>query len=60
MDGASPASPVFDRWTTLKDAFSMLLASDVQAGIVLDDAGCVRGLVTADMITERMRTTATT
>jgi osmoprotectant transport system ATP-binding protein len=58
VDGASPASPVFDRWTTLKDAFSMLLASDVQAGIVLDDAGCVRGLVTADMITERMRTTA--
>jgi osmoprotectant transport system ATP-binding protein len=54
-DDTSPASPIFDRWTTLKDAFSMLLATDVQAGIVVDDAGCVRGLVTADMITERMR-----
>jgi osmoprotectant transport system ATP-binding protein len=53
-----PASPVFDRWTTLKDAFSMLLATDVQAGIVVGDRGEVRGLVTADMITERMRTPA--
>ena len=33
----------------------MLLATDVHAGIVVDDAGCVRGLVTADMITDRMR-----
>jgi osmoprotectant transport system ATP-binding protein len=55
---ATPAAPVFDRWTTLKDAFSMLLATDVQAGIVVDGAGAVRGLVTADMITERMRTPA--
>ena len=57
LDGAAatPASPVFDRWTTLKDAFSMLLATDVQAGIVVGDRGEVRGLVTADMITERMR-----
>jgi osmoprotectant transport system ATP-binding protein len=60
IDGAAttPASPVFDRWTTLKDAFSMLLATDVQAGVVVDNAGAVRGLVTADMITERMRTPA--
>ena len=60
VDGsaATPASPVFDRWTTLKDAFSMLLASDVQAGIVVGDHGEVRGLVTADMITERMRAPA--
>ena len=50
-----PATPVFDRHTTLKDALSMLLATDVQAGIVVDDAGVVRGLVTADMISERMR-----
>jgi osmoprotectant transport system ATP-binding protein len=50
-----PAAPVFDRYTTLKDALSMLLASDVQAGIVVDDAGAVRGLVTADMIGERIR-----
>ena len=50
-----PATPVFDRYTTLKDALSMLLATDVQAGIVVDNAGAVRGLVTADMIAERMR-----
>jgi osmoprotectant transport system ATP-binding protein len=50
-----PAAPIFDRYTTLKDAFSMLLATDVQAGIVVDDAGAVRGLVTADMIGERIR-----
>ncbi|MEO8272722.1 MAG: ABC transporter ATP-binding protein, partial [Chloroflexota bacterium] len=53
--GGMPATPVFDRRTTLKDALSMLLASDVQAGIVVDGAGAVRGLVTADMIGERMR-----
>ena len=50
-----PAAPVFDRYTTLKDALSMLLASDVQAGIVVDDAGAVRGLITTDMISERTR-----
>jgi osmoprotectant transport system ATP-binding protein len=58
-DAVSPASPVFDRWTTLKDAFSMLLATDVQAGVVVGNRGEVRGLVTADMITERMRNPAT-
>ena len=52
---AMPAAPILDRHTTLKDAFSMLLASDVQAGIVVDDAGAVRGLVTEDMISERIR-----
>ncbi|HUG30136.1 MAG TPA: ABC transporter ATP-binding protein [Candidatus Limnocylindria bacterium] len=52
---ATPAVPVFDRHTTLKDALSMLLATDVQAGIVVDAAGAVRGLVTAEMIAERMR-----
>jgi osmoprotectant transport system ATP-binding protein len=55
--GGIPATPVFDRHTTLKDALSMLLASDVQAGIVVGDDGAVRGLVTADMIGERMRPT---
>jgi hypothetical protein len=50
-----PPDPVFDPYTTLKDAFSMLLASDVQAGVVVGDGGAVRGLVTADMIGERMR-----
>ena len=53
--GAMPATPVFARHTTLKDALSMLLATDVQAGIVVDEAGAVKGLVTADMIAVRMR-----
>jgi osmoprotectant transport system ATP-binding protein len=53
--GTTPAAPVFGRHTTLKDALSMLLASDVQAGIAVDDDGAVRGLVTADMIGQRMR-----
>jgi osmoprotectant transport system ATP-binding protein len=55
-----PAAPVLDRLTTLKDALSMLLASDVQAGIVVDDAGAVRGLITTDMISERIRSSAQT
>jgi osmoprotectant transport system ATP-binding protein len=55
---ALPAAPIFDRLTTLKDALSMLLASDVQAGIVVDDAGAVRGLVTLDMVSERVRQAA--
>ena len=33
----------------------MLLDADVQAGIVVDRSGAVEGLVTADMIAERMR-----
>jgi osmoprotectant transport system ATP-binding protein len=48
-------SPLLDRRTTLKDAFSMLLEADVQAGIVVGQTGAVEGLVTADMIAERMR-----
>ena len=52
---ATATSPLLDRHTTLKDALSMLLASDVQAGIVVDGAGAYRGLVTADAIAERMR-----
>jgi osmoprotectant transport system ATP-binding protein len=52
---ASATSPLLDRHTTLKDAFSMLLASAVQAGIVVDEKRRYRGIVTADMIAERMR-----
>ncbi|MEK6719393.1 MAG: betaine/proline/choline family ABC transporter ATP-binding protein [Chloroflexota bacterium] len=48
-------SPLLDPRTTLKDALSMLLDADVQAGIVVDAAGAVLGLVTAEMIAERMR-----
>ena len=55
---ATAMSPVFDARTTLKDALSMLLAADVQAGLVVDDRGAFVGLVTADMIAERIRRTA--
>jgi hypothetical protein len=36
----------------------MLLDADVQAGIVVDRSGAILGLVTADMVAERMRETA--
>jgi osmoprotectant transport system ATP-binding protein len=52
---ATAMSPLLSRHTTLKDAFSMLLASDVQAGIVVDEKDGYRGIVTADMIADRMR-----
>jgi osmoprotectant transport system ATP-binding protein len=55
---AESMSPLINRRTTLKDALSMLLDADVQAGIVVDRRGAVLGIVTADMIAERMRETA--
>jgi osmoprotectant transport system ATP-binding protein len=55
---AKSMSPLMNRRTTLKDALSMLLDADVQAGIVVDRRGAVLGLMTADMIAERMRETA--
>jgi osmoprotectant transport system ATP-binding protein len=44
-DGLDGLSPVMDRRTTLKDALSMLLDADVQAGLVLDRDGAVLGMV---------------
>ena len=52
---AVPASPLLDPKSTLKDALSMLLDADVQAGIVVDRQGAVLGLVTAEMIAEKLR-----
>jgi osmoprotectant transport system ATP-binding protein len=54
---ASPTSPLLSPRTTLKDALSMLLGADVQAGIVIDHGGAVIGLLTVDMITARMQET---
>jgi osmoprotectant transport system ATP-binding protein len=54
-DMAVAASPLLDRRATLKDALSLLLDADVQAGIVVDRRRAVLGLVTADMIAGRMR-----
>jgi len=52
---AASLSPLLDRRTTLKDAMSMLLGSDVQAGIVVDRHGAVRGLVTVGQISDWVR-----
>jgi osmoprotectant transport system ATP-binding protein len=52
-------SPLLDRRTTLKDALSMLLDADVQAGLVTDRHGAFLGVVTADMIAEGLRPPAT-
>ena len=51
-------SPLLDRRTTLKDALSMLLDGDVQAGLVVDRDGKLRGMITVDDITALMRQTS--
>jgi len=43
-------SPLLEPETTLKDALSMLLAAEVQAGIAVDERGRAVGLLTADDI----------
>jgi osmoprotectant transport system ATP-binding protein len=54
-DLAIPMSPLLDRRTTLKDALSMLLGADVQAGIVVDRDDRVQGIVTLDVIVAELR-----
>jgi osmoprotectant transport system ATP-binding protein len=48
-------SPLLNRRATLKDALSLLLDADVQAGILVDRHGKVQGLVTAGMIFDWFR-----
>jgi osmoprotectant transport system ATP-binding protein len=54
-DRAIPMSPLLNRRTTLKDALSVLLDADVQAGILVDRANKVQGVVTAGMIADWFR-----
>ncbi len=54
-DHAVPMSPLLDGRTTLKDALSLLLEADVQAGVVVDGTGGYRGLVTIGQIVEWAR-----
>jgi len=54
-DRAIPMSPLLNRRTTLKDALSLLLEADVQAGILVNRTGRVEGLVTAGMIADWLR-----
>jgi osmoprotectant transport system ATP-binding protein len=48
-------SPLLDRRTTLKDALSMLLEDDVQAGVVVDRHGVFRGLITVAQVASFLR-----
>jgi len=52
---AIPMSPLLDRRTTLKDALSMMLEADVQAGIVVDRAGRAQGILTVEAIATALR-----
>jgi osmoprotectant transport system ATP-binding protein len=54
-DGAMPATPLLEPRTTLRDALSLLLDAGVRAGVVVDDAGRVQGLVTVEMVADRLR-----
>jgi osmoprotectant transport system ATP-binding protein len=52
---ATPGAPTVQHETTLRDALSVLLASSVQLGVVVDERDRVLGLVSVDAIGERMR-----
>ncbi|MFL5756623.1 MAG: ATP-binding cassette domain-containing protein [Chloroflexota bacterium] len=54
-DLASPTSPLLDRRATLKDALSLMLDADVQAGIVVDRHVNVLGILTVDQVARWMR-----
>jgi osmoprotectant transport system ATP-binding protein len=55
VDDIESTTPLFDRRTTLKDALSMLLDADVQAGLVTDRTGALRGMVRLVDIADWMR-----
>ncbi len=52
---ADPMSPLLDPRATLKDALSMLLDADVQAGVVVGRTGRAEGVVTVDAIVAELR-----
>jgi osmoprotectant transport system ATP-binding protein len=52
---AVPMSPFVEAETTLKDALSMLLASEVQAALVVDRGEHLEGMITVDQITSTLR-----
>jgi osmoprotectant transport system ATP-binding protein len=54
-DRATAVTPRLDLRATLRDTLSLLLDAGVQAGVVLDDAGRLLGIVTAEAIAERLR-----
>jgi len=54
MPGPAPVQPE----TTLRDALSVMLASSVQLGVVVDERDRVLGLISVDAISEALRATA--
>jgi len=52
---AMPSAPRLARGMTLRDALSALLDAGAEAGVVVDDAGAVRGAVTTDLIAASLR-----
>lgn len=52
---AQPGQPTLAPQTTLKDALSMMLDSDVSVGVVVDGQGRVIGLLTYDKIAAALR-----
>jgi osmoprotectant transport system ATP-binding protein len=55
---AEPMSPLLEPGTTVKDALGQLLAAGVEAGIVVDERGRARGILTFADIGELLRSTA--
>jgi osmoprotectant transport system ATP-binding protein len=51
----SPTSPLLNRRATLKDALSLMLDADVQAGIVVDRTSAVLGILTVGAVARWMR-----
>jgi osmoprotectant transport system ATP-binding protein len=54
-EAATPGAPTAQPETTLRDALSVLLASSVQLGVVVDEHERVIGLVSVDAISEALR-----
>ncbi len=55
---ASPATPLLNRRTTLKDALSQMLDNAVRAGVVVDRTGAQLGLVTVEGLMTWIRSSA--
>jgi osmoprotectant transport system ATP-binding protein len=57
-DQVDPSSPIVTYETTLRDALSMLLASDVQTAVVEDERGRYAGVLTLEALSEAFRAPA--
>jgi osmoprotectant transport system ATP-binding protein len=50
-----PSSPIFPPETTLRDALSMLLATSVQTGVLVEEDGRYRGVLTLEAVAAALR-----